>query len=219
MYPVLRYRAFLSALAVLFFILHEASAAQLNFTVDTPISLSSPAITFTVLAGSAADGFTVATGSVVVTSAPGAPFTLTSASRNLTVTGASANAAINQGCNDGGIAKVIVSGQNTDVQTLTIAPAASQCSVSAGGGAIIIDGGGGGGSGGGAASASPPSSAFPVVLPTAPPASVSDSAFSPSGKLDPAQFEAQIKELQKWLIQLLIQFREMLRTQAVSRGL
>ena len=118
-------------------------AAALNYNADTTVTLTSPAITLTIPYSSAATSLIVNAGSIVVTVPTGSVFTVKSPSRDLTVTGATADAIITTAC-FGGVKEITVNAENVSIQTLTITPTGSQCSPPAGAG-----GGGGGSSTGG----------------------------------------------------------------------
>lgn len=112
---------FLGPLAVL--------AAPLNYSSDTAVSLTSPAINFTIIASSAADTLVVNATSVVATlsSSTGGNFTLTSASRDLIIASSSAGGTVSQSCVSG-IASTTIS-QSTGSSNYTITPAAAACAI------------------------------------------------------------------------------------------
>ena len=138
------YAAFALLLAVSF--AGVAHAADLNYSTDENISLTSPAITLIIKADSVAKTLTVNTGTVDVTMATttaGIAFTITSASRELGVSGGSATALISNICTTAGVGKVVL--RAVDVQeSFTITPLDNACGV--------VSGGGGGGGGGGGVS-------------------------------------------------------------------
>jgi peptidoglycan hydrolase-like protein with peptidoglycan-binding domain len=158
---------FVPALAVFSSI--TASAAPLNYSADTTISLISPAINFTVVSGSMADVLTVNATSAIVTmsNTTGGSFTLTSASRDLTITASAGGGSISTSCsgvgNTFGTASTTIS-QTSGSASYTIVPTGSACIVPQG--AVTGAGGGGGGS-------LPPS-------PTPPPVSTSTTAAASS---------------------------------------
>ena len=67
---------------------NTAFAANLTWTADQTIDLSAPDINFVILNGSKAESLVVGAGSIQVVVADGDTFTLTSADRELNVTGA-----------------------------------------------------------------------------------------------------------------------------------
>lgn len=111
------------------------SAANVTSTADVVLSLSNPAVEFTLLSGSKVDSLVVNTGSVTLTVPAGGNFTLTSASRGLNISGGTAGGSTdNLTCNNG---TARLEFNANVVQEITITPTASQCSPgpsSAGGG-------------------------------------------------------------------------------------
>ena len=121
----------------------QVLAANVNFPTSATVSLTSPAVNFSVLENSSADSFVVNATSVVITVTAGvSSSTLTSALRDFN---ASSTATITKSCSGGGTATIIVSGTGT----ATLTPAASQCvgAASGGGSASYVYGYGGGGGG------------------------------------------------------------------------
>ncbi len=164
-----------------------AHAAPLTYSVDTTLALSSPAINFIVMGGSVADTVAVNSGNVVVTvsSSTGGSFTLTSTSRDLSVSGSGAISA--QTCDAiSQTARVIIS-QASSSATYTIAPAAAQCNGATG---VIV------GVGGAPAPA-------PVTTPVLTQASTSSPVSVPSVPLATVSLEDQLTQL-KGLLQSLI---------------
>ncbi len=102
-------------------------AAPLTYTSNTTVSLSSPAINFTIASGSVADSVVVNAGNVVVTmsSSTGGNFSLTSASRDLTIASSSVGGTVSQNCSSG-VASTTIS-QSTASSSYTITPTASAC--------------------------------------------------------------------------------------------
>ena len=108
-----------------------ARAADIAYSAPVTYSLSSPAATFTVAAGSAADSVVVREGSITVTIPLGSGFTLTSP-QQLAVTGASGPGAFSYACS-GGLSTLTVAASHAQAETLTIAPNGSPCGPSGGG--------------------------------------------------------------------------------------
>lgn len=105
-----------------------------TYSQDTTVALTSPAVDFTITAGSQASSLTVNTGSVAVTTIAGSTFTMTSASRSFSYTGQTANAIINVSCNSNAVATIEVASSNTSNQTLTITPGDAPCTPPSSGG-------------------------------------------------------------------------------------
>jgi hypothetical protein len=111
-----------------------ALAADLTFSVDTIISLSSPAIDLTVLANSQATSLTVNEGSIVVTVPAGSSFIVTSASKGLNVSGFTPpGVALSHYCTYSYVDTVNIVA-STDVATYTITPLSYKCTYYSGGG-------------------------------------------------------------------------------------
>jgi len=109
----------------------QAQAAPLlNYNFDTTIALTSPAINLVIKSGSAADSVVVNPGTVVVGLSAGETFTLTSASRDLSITGGSIS---NLTCSSGNVLTAVL-GVAT---TFTITPLGGVCTPT------VITGGGG----------------------------------------------------------------------------
>ncbi len=154
---------------IVFGFAHRVLAANLTYSSDTTIALTSPAINFTILAGSSADSLVVNTGNIVVIIPVSVSFNITSASRDLAVNGIFfSNSAISQTCNNG-VAKFSVASSNTQTLSLTISPNAvnQSCPVVTGGVS------GGGSSGGGV----PVSTATVLTTATATSTQLSQSSF------------------------------------------
>src|ERR1035438_9671197 len=102
-----------------------AHAAPLSFSTTETVSLSSPATTFTILAGSVADALQVNATSVMLTlsSSTGGSFTLTSAAFDLTISSGSSGGTAALSCTSG-TASLTLS-QSAGQTTYTITPAAS----------------------------------------------------------------------------------------------
>lgn len=112
----------------------SVSAADLTYSVDTIVDLSSPDINLTILAGSVATSTVVGAGSVVVTVPVSSTFTITSADRYLNFSGESHFGVISTSCTSPTLSKVIITTSST-AQTITITPGPTAC----------VSGGGGGG--------------------------------------------------------------------------
>ena len=131
-----------------------ALAADLNYSTDTTVSLSSPAINLTIKTGSAATTLVVNAGTIVVTVPSGSTFTVTSASRNLSASGGTATPT-NVTCDSSLVATATITG-GSPAEAITLTPTASQCTFSQ-------PGGGGGGGGGSSAPAAPATPAVPAT--------------------------------------------------------
>lgn len=116
-----------------------AMAADITYTANTTIALTSPAINITIVATSTATSLVVGTGSFDVTVPALGSFTVTATTLGLTVSGNSSASAISLSCN-GGTATLIIS-PGSSAETVTVTPTSGQCS--SGGG---TSSGGGGGS-------------------------------------------------------------------------
>src|SRR3989344_2802905 len=138
-------------------------AAPLNYAAATTITLTSPSIDFVIGAGSEANLLTVNPGSIVAVVPVGSSFTLTSASRDISVAeGVTSQSSLT--CS-GGIATLSVTSANTAVQTLTITPTADPCSAAAA--VVSTASGGGGGGGGGYVPPLPPAAPVQPLTPQA----------------------------------------------------
>ena len=113
-----------------------ALAADLNYSADTTIDLSSPDINLTILAGSVATTLVVNDGNVVVTLPTSSTFTITSADRDLTTTGITGTGSVGKTCASG-LATVIIT-STSQIEAVTITPTGSQCVSSGGGGSQVI---------------------------------------------------------------------------------
>ena len=105
-----------------------ANAADLSFSADTTISLSSPAIDLTIKTASAATSVVVGTGTVIVTVPANATFTVTSASRNLSIPVSSGSANIT--CDSSSLTTAVIRSGSAAL-TFTITPSAGQCTYTA----------------------------------------------------------------------------------------
>jgi len=129
-----------------------AYAADLSWTADTTIDLSSPDVNLTVVSGSKATSLVVGTGSINIIIPNGNSFTVTSASRDLTVSGVT-TADVAQSCSAAFLKTVTVYG-GTGGETITLSAYSSECTP---------DSSGGGGGGGGGGSTKPKTPAIPAV--------------------------------------------------------
>jgi hypothetical protein len=135
-----------------------AFAADQTYSANTTIALTSPAINFTILANSVSTTLTVDTGGFTVVVPPSGTFTVTSASRDLNMSGNSSATVVSLSCSSGTARLVITAGASAE--TISVSPTSGQC----------ISGGGGGGGGGGGA----PSNPSPTISSfTASPSSIS----------------------------------------------
>src|SRR3989338_3601443 len=132
-----------------------AYAADLTYSADTTVSLSSPAIDYTIKSNSKATSVLVNLHNLTVTLPTNSSFTITSATRDVTTTGQTVNAAVNTTCSSSNVATVTVSSTSV-VETVVFTPTASACVYSSGGG-------GGGGGGGGAAATTTPATSTPTT--------------------------------------------------------
>ncbi len=138
----------------------QALAANITYSANTTVAFTSPAVNFTIVSGSVATEVIVNAGNIVVTIPTSSTFTLTSASRDVSYTGASSDSTRTLTCSGGTATFAITSGSSAG-EAITISPATSQCGVNAGGG-------GGGGSSGGGGSPSPAPSPTPTPTPVSP---------------------------------------------------
>ncbi len=122
-------------------VVSQANAAALNWTADQTVDLSSPDVNLTILAGSAATSLVVNTGGIDVVVPSGSTFTITSASRDLVVSGAT-SADVVQSCSSAFLKTVAIYG-GVSGETITLSAYSSECTPPSG------SGGGGGGGGGG----------------------------------------------------------------------
>lgn len=136
----------------------SAYAAVLNYSADTTIALSSPAINLTILSGSVATSLVVNTGSINVVVPASGVFTVTSASRSLSVSGLSTDSVGTTSCSGDFLYTLTITAPSTGAETIVITPNETKC-IPGGG-----SGGGGSGSGGGGGGVIPPVIP-PVVVP------------------------------------------------------
>ena len=119
------------AMLAVFGVASYASAAALTWTADYTVDLSSPDINLTILSGSEATSLVVGTGTVQVAVAEGDTFQITSADRDLNVSGVT-SADIGQDCSSG--TETITINGGADGETITITPGSEACSSGATGG-------------------------------------------------------------------------------------
>jgi len=135
----------------------NAYAQALSWTADQTVDLSSPDVNLTILSGSEATSLVVNTGSIDVVVPSGDTFTITSADRDLIVSGAT-TADVTQSCSSALLKRVAVSG-GSGGETITLSASSSECTPSS------SSGGGGGGGGG---SSKPKTPVTPAAVPCAP---------------------------------------------------
>ena len=124
------------AVLSIFGVVSYANAAALTWTANQTITLSSPAINLTILSGSKATSLVVNIGSIAVVVASGDSFYVTSAVRELSVTG-NTSSSISKVCTAGTSTVTVVGGSAGE--TITITPGSGACTSAA------ADGGVGGG--------------------------------------------------------------------------
>ena len=103
-----------------------AMASGLTYSANTTISLTSPAISLTIVASSTATSVNIGAGSVIVSIGSGDSFTLTSASRDLDIGGGGAGVAYSKTCSSSSVATIVLS-STTGSTTFTVTPASSAC--------------------------------------------------------------------------------------------
>ena len=134
-----------------------AVAADLTYSADTTVSLSSPAINITIESGSEATSVTVNAGTIDATIPGGSYFEVTSASRDLTITGYTAsNVAFTNTCSTANSTTIRMD-VSSGSETITITPTAGQCGV-----VTSTNNGGGGGGGGGGQTTTPTTPTTPA---------------------------------------------------------
>lgn len=104
----------------------SAAAANLNYSADTTLTLSSPPISLTIVTGSAASSLVLNDGNVVVGVDAGDTFNLTSASRGITVSGTVAGVTTSTSCSAALVATVTIA-SSTGSGTFTLTPTATPC--------------------------------------------------------------------------------------------
>lgn len=120
-----------------------AAAANLTYSADTIVTLTSPAISFTIASGSTASSLVTGTGTLTVGIGVTDAFTLTSVTRGLTVTSSDGSSVtVSNTCSGSTTTLVLTSVGGTGTYLLT--PTAAACTETS-----SSSGGGGGGGGGG----------------------------------------------------------------------
>ncbi len=142
-----------------------AFAQDLTYDADTTVALTAPDIDLTIIAGSEADSLVVNDDSIVVTLPADTTFTLTSASRHMSISGQTNQATITTSCS-GSRVETIVIASGSSVENITLTPTSTAC----------FSGGGGGGGGGSAPSG--PSTTTGSV--TATPSAGGTTTYTPS---------------------------------------
>src|SRR3989344_2784108 len=138
-----------------------ALAADLTYSADVTVNLTSFSINFTIKSGSVATSTVVNPGTLVVTIPASSSFQITSASRDVITTGQSLEAVVSTSCNSSNLATVIVT-TTTAAETVTFTPTSGLCTYSS-------SGGGGGGGGGGSSTPGPaPTTPAPETTTPAP---------------------------------------------------
>ncbi len=189
------------ALAVFLFIaISNVNAAALTYSDDTTVSLSSPAVTFTIKGGSTAEGVYVYATSVDVTMSTSSSntetFTLTSASRDFSVVSTGTGGSVREKtCSSAGLATVVIQ-QTGGSSTYTIAPDSGACIPPAtGAGSVFtvqnVNSGGGG--------TTPTPVAAPVETPTTAPVTPAKTENTASVQ----SLKKQIADLQTMLLVLI----------------
>lgn len=137
-YGILRWAGVLAASVVLQ--ANIASAANVNFPVDTTVSFTSPVTSLVVKANSSADTFVVnATSAVITVTAGTSSSTLESSVTNFTVSGGTLT------CETGNVARVVI----TQTGSVTVTPTGTACGYTVPLSTTVTVSGGGGGGGGG----------------------------------------------------------------------
>ena len=187
----------------------SAYAADITYSVDTTVDLSSPDINLTILADSVATSTVINAGTVVVTVPVSSTFTITSADRLLVATGETQFGVITTTCSSALLSKMIITAPSGSAQTITVTPSGSACSPGPSGG------GGGGGSytppatpAVPAVPAVPATPAVPTVTPAVPatpatPATPASSFNFGTKTLKNGSKGEPVKELQRFLNQVL----------------
>lgn len=118
--------------AIVFLLCHIVFAAGINYVAPVTISLSSPAINFTIASGSVADSLTVNATSVVIgmSSSTNGSFTLISSASDLSISAGAGGGMDPTSCTSG-VASTTIS-QSSGSALYTITPTGSPCSSSGG---------------------------------------------------------------------------------------
>lgn len=111
-----------------------AYAADVTYSADTTVDLSSPDINLTILSGSTATSVVVGTGTVVVVVPASGTFTITSADRALSGTGAAGFGVITTSCSSASLYTMTLTAPSSGAETITITPESYQCSATTGAG-------------------------------------------------------------------------------------
>ena len=201
---------FCGIITVFLYATDNALAAPLNYTSDTSVALTDPAITLTILANSTADSFTAASGSFTLVVSGGQEFTLTSASRDLSVSGDSTGGNLYPSCNGARVKRFNVI-SDTGTQTLVVTPTSEQCVSTVPAPLETKLSSGGTGWGGGSAS-----TAVVVSQPTPTPVVAVDKIASTQSQLD--ALLSQLKALQAQQAQMQLQSPMPTFTSALARG-
>ncbi len=130
-----------------------AFAADLTYSADTTVALTSPTINLIILQDSTANSVVVNSGNVVVAVPFGDSFTITSASQGLATSGAIDSGAVTISCNSSQLQTVRIV-PTTPTETITITPTGALCTPPSSGG------------GGGSPFVPPPTNNPPLANPT-----------------------------------------------------
>src|SRR3989338_3889769 len=103
-------------------------AAPLNYSADTTIALTSPALNWTVLSGSTATAVVINAGSVAVTINPGETFTMTSADSDVTISGVVIGVSSSVACNSSRVATATIAA-STSSGVFTLTPTGAKCTL------------------------------------------------------------------------------------------
>src|SRR3989338_6308430 len=103
-------------------------AANLTYSADTTVSLTGSNLNFTIVSGSVASSLTVNTTSLAVTIPASGTFTLKSATRLFSISGASHDANYTQECLSGNVGQLVFTSPSSGSETITISPESPGCS-------------------------------------------------------------------------------------------
>jgi hypothetical protein len=157
----------------------QALAADLTYSADVTVTLSSPAINYTIKSGSVATTVVVNANNLTVTIPTSSnSFTITSATRGVTTTGQSVQATVSTSCDSSSVQTVSVT-TSTQAETVVFTPTSAACTYASGGG-----GGGGGGGATPAPTSSTPTTTNGTVNST--PEAGGNTTFTPSDSATPA---------------------------------
>jgi len=116
------------ALVMMFGATSLAGAADLTYSADTTVDLSSPDIDLTIVSGAEATTVVVNAGTVVVTlPVSGNAFTITSASRHLLISGQTAALSSSFACDSNRKETLVLTPGTSVTETVTITPDSVQC--------------------------------------------------------------------------------------------